>query len=432
MRMFTRSLLGQFILLHVATALIAALAVTVGASLLLHRTARDYQHDLLQQQTRTIIASQADGWRNDDILFDGMAFAILDAHHNTSVRHGPFPAGIIAQAPLEAKPSFFRTQAIRGLSTPFAGRWIVVTQDDESPQVITDDVVRTFLGRFALIGLLIAIGAPLIGALMTRRLTRRMRTISNAAAQIGPRSLNIRLPAEALPQEVAPIAAAMNQALDRLAEAFHKQASFAADVAHELRTPLAIIGVQIDALDDDATRSILKRSIDRLARVISQLLALADLEQRIEDMATEIDLLELAESVVSEQAAAIILAGRTIALEYEGERSGHHVRGYAVPLILALDNLIGNAAKYTPIGTTITVKVGPGTSLSVSDDGPGVTDADLERLKDRFWRGGDVQAEGMGLGLSIVQRVAEAHAGTLDVTRGQSAGLCFKLSLGEI
>jgi signal transduction histidine kinase len=307
-----RSLFGQFVALHIATAAVAAIALTLGASALLHGTADHYQRQLLRGQADRIAAGR--GTAAPGLPSGGMAFAVIDAAHVVRRTQGPLGPRMIADAPLDTVPRFFRRGPVRGLSLPDKGGWIVVAQDGAAPEVVTDDIVRAFLKRFALLSLPVAALVPLIGALLVRRLTRRMNAVSAIAAQIGPRTLDLRLPARTLPLEVAPLAAATNAALDRLAEGFRVQAAFAADVAHELRTPLAVVRLRADAVADDAIRAAMLASVDRAARVIGQLLSLADLEHRIEDSRTPVDLRALAEEVVGERAAGIVAGGRSIAL----------------------------------------------------------------------------------------------------------------------
>ena len=155
------------------------------------------------------------------------------------------------------------------------------------------------------------------------------------------------------------------------------------------------------------------------------MLGLADLERRVEDAGTRIDLATLAEEVVASRAPAILAGGRTIALDDRGAMPLH---GFAGPLTLALENLVDNAVRHTPQGTHITVIVGPGTRLTVSDDGDGVPAEQRARLSERFFRGDAPRTEGHGIGLSIVQRVAEAHHGTLAIAPAEDGrGIAFTL-----
>ncbi|WP_034158149.1 sensor histidine kinase [Sphingomonas sp. ERG5] len=418
-----RSLLGQFIALHVATALIAAIALTLGASALLHGTADHYQHNLLLQQAQRIARSLDTGNMGDrriqadeDMLASGIAVAVIDRRRMARVVRGPSRPAMIAAAPMDQVARAFRRGVVVGVSFPTANGWVVVSQDNTAPDAVTDDIVTAFLKRFALISLPIAALVPLIGVLLMRRLTRRMTTVSGIAEGIGPRTIDVRIPTGLLPSEVEPLAMATNRALNRLAEGFRIQAAFAADVAHELRTPLAVIRLRADAVRDAEARSALLEAIDRAARVVAQLLALADLEQRIEDVGSTIDLRLLAESVVSNRAPTIIAGGRSIALE--APDAGTMVYGYAAQIVLALENLIDNATHHTPQGTEIVVQVRPGALLSVSDNGDRIAANQMARLKDRFWRADNTRSEGSGIGLSIVDRIARAHGGFLSIAPG--------------
>lgn len=427
-----RSLLGQFVALHVVTALIATIALSFGVAALLHSTADHYQRRLLRQQA-AIVASAASSSAalRSDALTDGMAVAIIDRARTVVMARGPDRPWIIAAVPTDHGAHFFRRGVIEAYSMPIAGgRWIVASQDGAAPEVITDDIVSAFLKRFALLVLPIAALVPLIGALLTRRLTRRMQAVSATAAAIGPRTLDTRLPRGTLPSEVEPLAAATNEALDRLEDGFRTQTAFAADIAHELRTPLAVIRLRADAVTDPAARAALLASVDRAARVVAQLLALADLERPMEDHGESLHLAALAEAVVAQRAPGIIAGGHSIALEDLSAGSTTR-QGYPGAITLALENLVDNAARHTQAGTAIVVRVNPDSSVSVLDDGEGIPVEHLARLKERFWRADGSRSEGSGIGLSIVDRVARAHQGVLEVSqRTGGPGLHFQITLG--
>lgn len=427
-----RSLLGQFVVLHIAVALIATLTLLWSATALLHQTADRFQRTLLVRQAQVVAEAHARGASTIAAipLINGMAVATFGSDRRIDHSSGPERRAILAAAPLDSHAHFFRRGAVEGYSLPTRGGWIVVSQDDTDPEVVTDDIVRTFLKRFALLTLPIAALVPLIGVLLARRLTLRMRAVSAIAATIGPQSFDTRLPRGVLPTEAEPLAEATNAALDRLVAALHIQSAFAADVSHELRTPLAAIRLRADAIGDAGVRADLMASVDRAARVIGQLLALAELEQPHVVEAEAFDLVALATDVVANRAPGIIAGGRTIA--FEAATAVAPVHGYPDAIILALENLVDNAAKYTPVGTTIVVRAGPGARLSVIDDGIGVPAAQLARLTDRLWRGGDRGVEGSGIGLSLVERIARAHGGTLTITSGpEGRGLVFEIVLRD-
>ena len=427
-----RSLLGQFVVLHIAVALIATLVLLWSATTLLHQTADRFQRSLLVRQAQVVAAARADGAGTIAAipLINGMAVATFGSDRRIDRSSGPARRAVLAAAPLDSHAHFFRRGAVEGYSLPTRGGWIVVSQDDTDPEVITDDIVRTFLKRFALLTLPIAALVPLIGVLLARRLTLRMRAVSAIAATIGPQSFDTRLPRGVLPTEAEPLAEATNAALDRLVAALHIQSAFAADVSHELRTPLAAIRLRADAVADAGVRADLMASVDRAARVIGQLLALAELEQPHVVEAEAFDLVALATQVVADRAPGIVTGGRSIAFETATDVAPVH--GYPDAIILALENLVDNAAKYTPVGTAIIVRAGPGARVSVTDDGIGVPAAQLALLKDRLWRGDDRGVEGSGIGLSLVERIARAHGGTLTITPGPAErGLVFEIVLRD-
>lgn len=425
-----RSLLGQFMALHAVIAGVATITLFWSASTLLHKTADHFQRNLLRRQAALSIASGAAnaGAARPVMLSSGMAVGLVGADRRLLKSYGLVRAPVLAAAPLDRKPHFFRLGAVQGYSVPARSGWIIVSQDDADPAVITDDIVRGFLTWFALISLPIAILIPLIGVLIARRLTLRMRAVSAIAATIGPRNLGTRLPSGILPVEAEPLAEATNAALDRLADAIHVQTAFAADVAHELRTPLAFIRLRADAVAEPGVRREMMSAVDRAARVVSQLLALAALERPIDDQGAPVDLHALAEQVVADRAPDVVASGRSIS--FERASGAAQLNGYAAALTLALENLVDNATRHTAPGTAIRVRSGPGARVAVSDNGEAVPEAHFSRLKDRFWRGGGRDVEGSGIGLSIVERVARAHGGRLDVRKGPDGrGLLFVMTM---
>ena len=138
-RSLPRSLLGQFIALHVVTALVATIALSLGVAMLLHSTADHYQRRLLRQQAATVASAlPASTALRSDALTDGMAVALIDRNRAVIMAKGPARPRIIAAVPMDHGAHFFRRGAIEAYSVPVAGgRWIVASQDGAAPEVIT-------------------------------------------------------------------------------------------------------------------------------------------------------------------------------------------------------------------------------------------------------------------------------------------------------
>lgn len=251
-----------------------------------------------------------------------------------------------------------------------------------------------------------------------RPLAHTARTITTTPAQRG-----VRLPVEELPVEVAPFVESINQLLARLDAAAARHEAFAADVAHELRTPLAIMAMHLDD-PQPLDRDHLRHEIAAMNRLVEQLLLLAQIEAEADtpQRPTAFSLAGVAEDVVVRLAPQVIGAGRQIELMDSPEApssltghqiAGHRIIGHREAVAAALRNLVENAVRVTPPGGLVRVSAGPGACLRVADEGPGLSAEALARLTRRNARADHASREGAGLGLSIVERIMAAHGGAL-------------------
>jgi signal transduction histidine kinase len=237
------------------------------------------------------------------------------------------------------------------------------------------------------------------------------------------------LAADNVPEELRPLAMSLNALLARLDEAMSAQRRFTADAAHELRTPLAALKLQVGLAKrahDEAERASamteLEAGVDRASHLVEQLVTMARLEPESPDRRNEeVDLVALAREAIVARAS---LAGdKRIDLGLT-RASNAAVRGDPAMLAMLIGNLLDNALRYTPDGGRIDVAVDAapdGARLSVIDTGPGIAPADRERVFERFHRGrlqDDGQVTGSGLGLSIVRRIANAHGATVTLGEG--------------
>ncbi len=261
------------------------------------------------------------------------------------------------------------------------------------------------------------------------------------------------VPAEGLPDEVRPLVAELNALLQRVGQAFEAQQHFVADAAHELRSPLAALKLQLVALQrapdvaahDEAVQR-LSAGIDRATRLVEQLLTLARQEAQgtvpgVQGMQgqhgaaaaapAEVDLREVVEQALADQAVAAQQHGLDMGLSESPQlRQSFAVAGDAQSLQMLVRNLLDNAVKYVPQGGRVDVgwrSDAQGRALVVEDSGPGIAESERELVLRRFVRGPSAasagqQAQGSGLGLAIVQTIAERHGARLLLDRSPTLG----------
>ncbi|KVL97452.1 ATP-binding protein [Burkholderia stagnalis] len=270
------------------------------------------------------------------------------------------------------------------------------------------------------IGLWFGIGAGL----------RPLRTI---AAGLKRRNANNLEPVDvaSMPNEMRPLAEAINDLLARLDRSFTLQRHFIADAAHELRTPIMGLSIQSQLLQRAATPgerehvlAQIHAGTTRLSHLAEQLLTLARVEPDAQAAAfAPVDLAALCRAVVADRAR--VADAHHVDLGATGA-SRVMVAGHADTLRVLLNNLVDNAIRYAGDGARVDVGArvdGATPVLEVSDDGPGIPDAERADVWERFYRGAGSQAattSGSGLGLSIVKRIAEQHRAT--VVLGTSTG----------
>ena len=224
------------------------------------------------------------------------------------------------------------------------------------------------------------------------------------------------LPDSAVPVEVRPLTHAINDLMQRLGQTLSVQHRFIADAAHQLRTPIAGLKIQIErALHSDSMDEIrpalsqLQSSAERVAHLSNQLLTLARAEPGANDPArfTDIDLNAIARETGMHWVPRAL--ERNIDLGFAGSDRPVRIRGDALLLQELISNLIDNAVRYGREGGSITVSVTAPAQITVEDDGPGIPDDERSKVFERFHRMPGSPGEGSGLGLAIVREIAQAH-----------------------
>ena len=327
--------------------------------------------------------------------------------------------------------SGFRTLSIEGLAwRVFATRGaerdvqVYVGERSDSRDAILWAVLRGTLWPMLAALPLLALAAwwaVLSGVAPLRRLARML-------GERQPQALHPVVVAGA-PAEMMPMLDSLNALFGRIAGLMDAERRFTADAAHELRTPIAAIRAQAQVAlaetDDGLRRHALQATLagcDRATRLVEQLLTLSRLEGGATAPAGGVDLVALARRVVADAAPRSLDRQQSIELE-AGEPCP--VQGDATLLAVLVRNLVDNAIRYSPPQARIRVAVArqPGNiRLSVQDSGPGLAEADLVRLGERFFRVIGSGQSGSGLGWSIVRRIAAAHQARISVGRSSRLG----------
>jgi two-component system OmpR family sensor kinase len=239
------------------------------------------------------------------------------------------------------------------------------------------------------------------------------------------------LDGDGLPDEIRPVATALNDLLARLKESVERERSFIADAAHELRTPLTALDLQVQSLraeaagggHDDAIAR-LEAGVARAARLVEQLLALAREERDGTRVHEPVALQDAARDAIGEMLSLADKHGIDLGM---GRSDAVQVAGDREALRVLIRNLLDNAIRYSPAGTQVDVSVErhdgaePRAVLVVTDAGPGIPPAERERVFDRFHRVPGTAAPGSGIGLALVRSIAAHHHARIRLDEGPGA-----------
>ncbi len=311
---------------------------------------------------------------------------------------------------------------------------VQVGERDEGRREIAAGVATNLLAP-----LLVAL--PVLGVfiwLSVAGALRPLHTLGRLVEERRPESLE-PLPAAPVPSEALPLVRSLNSLFERVARSLQNERRFTADAAHELRTPLAALKAQAQVArassDDDTRRHALDKVLegcDRAAHLVDQLLTLARLEPGQTSLRGEpCDLRAIAASAIADIAPAAL--ARRVEIELcEGPPA--RIEGYPALIAVLLRNLLDNAVRYGPDGARVRVEVDTsrdGASLTVLDQGPGIPAEERSKVGQRFYRVLGTGMPGSGLGLSIVDRIAEMHGASVSLSEGPGGkGLRAKVTFG--
>ncbi|MEU3305390.1 HAMP domain-containing sensor histidine kinase [Streptomyces sp. NPDC006678] len=316
----------------------------------------------------------------------------------------------------------------------------VVRDGDVVAVVVTDSPTGQLRSRILQGWLLIAAGesaAMLLAVGAAVRLTgwvlKPVRVLDAATHDIATGRLNSRVAPAGGPPELRRLARSFNEMADNVEEVLEQQRAFVADASHQLRNPLAALLLRIELLalelpEGNEEIASVRTEGKRLAQVLDDLLDLALAEHASADIRL---------TDIGELAAERVAAWRPLA-EEKGVRltgDGPAVTAWADPIALssALDAVIDNALKFTPRGEAVTVTASAGgetSTIEITDGGPGLTEEELTRIGDRFWRSGRHQnVKGSGLGLSITRALLFAGGGSIAYAHHEPHGLRVTVTL---
>jgi signal transduction histidine kinase len=441
-----KSIISRIVILHVIAVVITSILMSVALSWLLNAATNNIHNEAMQEQAVALsqhLVPQADGSLSLDLPpnlqglysqpYGRYSYAVVDDQGKTLFSSLKDKASVFPADPRAAAVQFLQTRkegaAISGASLrrTVGGKtvWVQAAEDLANSDVLIDDIVEDFFKHVGWITLPILLLLLAIDIAIFRRALLPLRQASEIAQHIGPARTDIRLPVDEIPSEVRPLVSAVNKALDRLDEGFRVQREFTADAAHELRTPLSILRARVETLGDPGVAKALHLDIEAMSRVVSQLLDIAELEAFAIDPSEVADLHGACAEVAEFIAPLALEQGREIALL--GATAPVWVKGNAEMIKRAIRNLAENAIRHAPANTVVEFVVEENGTVTVLDQGPGISSEERELIFQRFWRRDRNQQGSTGLGLSIVQRIAELHGATIEVQNRVLGGAQFSL-----
>lgn len=337
--------------------------------------------------------------------------------------------------PLAGAPDIFSDQVIKGhrwrvyaLVDPEKKLQVQVGERYDHREQLSDDVALRLLAA-------VVLSLPVLALMIWFGVSYAMRPLNRVTRAVAARQLDNLEPINnrRVPEETKPLVDALNDLFARLQTALDDILHFTADAAHELRTPLAALKthaqVALRAIDEPTRTEALRElihGVDRATSLVEQLLTLARLDPEATQLSDETaDLQEVAQNVLSELATDAVKKEIDISLD---ARCRGIVTGKQLMLTVLVRNLVENAIRYTPRNGQVEVSVFEDQHeivLRVSDSGSGIPPEEREKIFKRFYRVLGSGAPGSGLGLSIVQRIAEIHRARVVLGESKFGGLKF-------
>ena len=305
----------------------------------------------------------------------------------------------------------------------------------QSVSAVNDEVRNDVLALIGVAAVVLLLGLG-VAWLLASSLARPLRRMAETVREVAEGDLDARATVEGSTEQ-REVASAFNDMTGRLGRALRAQREFVANASHQLRTPLTGLRLRVEAAglkskDPEVERELVaaERETVRLARLLSELLTLARERERPEP--EEVSLAEAARAAHERWEGPAQTGGRRVLLRGEGDPL---VAATEADLAVILDNLIENALNYSPEDTTVAIEWGAGgdgsARLAVLDEGPGIGADERERVFERFYRGEASRdgAAGTGLGLSVVEALAQRWEGTVRLSPRDTGGTAAEVVL---
>ena len=391
----------------------------------------DYQLQQMALSLRDqgeIAAAQADNFADAQLDFVVQIWTVDGRSIYASRPHSSLPArALLGLATLKVEGHAWRTYSVATRE-----RVIQIAQ----PVEIRERLAARAAWRSVLPLLLMA---PVPAFVIWWLAARNLAPLDRLAGEVRSRDAQSLAPlaVAGLPDEVSPpLARALNALLERLRLSLDTQRAFVADAAHELRSPLTALKLQLELLrraaddaDRDAARDAIAAGIDRATRLVEQLLALARSEPGAAPAIMErVDLAEIARRAVADTVAFRGVARRRVRARRRGARLRRRRCGLARA---AGSQPRRQRGRYSAEGSRVEVSVAAGkarSTLTIDDAGPGIPESERQRVFDRFYRRAEAGESGSGLGLAIVKSVAMAHGASVALDRSPQGGLRVSVS----
>ena len=262
---------------------------------------------------------------------------------------------------------------------------------------------------------------------------RPLRRLSHEANLVGAavaRGQMLKpLSGNGMAREFSDVANTINLILAKLEKSLHLQKQFTSDAAHELRTPLAVLQLEASQLPPSPARDHIKEDLHELGDLVGELLRFAQAEDVMAQETDDVDIVVAARKVCEDAVDRALHKQQLI--EFDCTAPHIAVPGNAALIEIAIRNLVENALKYSPSGTTVTVRVEQGPRVIVEDQGPGIAPDQRDIVFERFWRAEPQSGNGAGIGLALVRRIAQLHDGDVRHEDRASGGTRMILSFAD-